>query len=137
MSETGGGVSASEGLMAGASLAEGVFGVFAAGAQARQLRNNARSRELQGLAESNQRAREGREAVAAGAAIAGASGFTLEGSATDVLARMAAEAETNSARARWEAHWDAEQMRYEAKVRKRQAWIGLGVSILKSAAVFA
>lgn len=129
----GSGMSAADALGAGTALLDGIFSLSAGLAQAKALKSDARQRELEGIAESNDRAREGRAAQGAGAAIAGASGFTLEHSATDVLARMAQESETSAARARWEASRDAAQARYEAKVRKRQAIFGFFGSILKAA----
>lgn len=130
-------IDTSDAFASGATLADGIFGMFMAGAQAKALRSDARAVEAAGIAEANDRARAGREAVATGAAIAGASGFTTEHSATDVLARMAAEAETSAGRARWEANREADRLRYEAKVRKRGALFGLFSSVIKSAAIVA
>lgn len=137
MSEAGGGISTADAALGASSALEGIFGIFSAAAQAKALRADARATELTGIAEANRRAALGREAVGAGFAIAGASGFTTEYSATDVLARLAAEAETSAARARWEANREADQLRYEAKVRKRNALFGLFSGIVKGAAAAA
>ena len=127
------GFSAGTAIGAAADVAQGFFGLFGGFAQAKALKQDARQRELIGIAEANDIARQGREAEAFGAAQAGASGFTLEGSATDVLARLGAEAETAAQRARWEAYRDADQARYEAKIRKRQGILGFAGAFLGAA----
>lgn len=133
----GGGISAADASLGAANVLEGIFGALIAGKQAAGLRADARTTELAGLAESNRRARLGREAIGAGIAIAGASGFTTEHSATDVLAQMAAEAETSAARARWEANGEADKLRFEAKVRKRAGLIGIFTGFVKGASAVA
>jgi hypothetical protein len=101
-----------------AQLANGFFAMQAHNANARAYQANARQREIEAVAEANDRARDGRAAVATGVAIAGASGFTTSGSAADVLARMAAEADTAAARARYEGLRDAQALRHRAKLEK-------------------
>lgn len=101
-------------------LIEG-FGALQAGKAAdKAARADADQREREGMAEANDRARQGRAAVARGAAIAGSSGFTLEGSAMDVLTRMEQEASTAAERARYESYRDADRLRYQGKVAKQQ-----------------
>lgn len=135
MSETqSGGIRTADAALGASTAIEGVFGFFTSLAQSRALKADARATELAGIAESNARAAAGREAEASGAAIAGASGFTTEYSAADVLSRLAAEAETSAARARWEASVEADRLRYEAKVRKRAGIFGIVTGLVKGAA---
>lgn len=121
---------------AAVALAEGFFAMQTHRANANQLQGTARQRELEGVSEALDRTRAGRAAVATGVTIAGASGFTSSGSATDVLARMAQEAEVSAARARFEASRDADLMRYRAKVERRQASMSMIGGIIKAGASF-
>lgn len=134
MSDEGGGIRTSDAALGASTALEGIFGFFAARKQAAGLRADARATELAGIAEANRRARLGREAIGTGTAIAGASGFTTEHSATDVLAQMAAESETSAARARWEANTEADKLRFEAKVRKRAGLLGIFTGLAAGAA---
>ncbi len=129
-------ISTAQIAQSGVPLLGGIFGLSAAVSQARALRVTARQVENAGIAEANTIGRQGRFAVGRGVAIAGASGFTVDGSASDVLADLAAEAETSAARARWSADREAERLRFEARQTKRAGVFGLVSSVFKTGAAF-
>lgn len=129
---SGGGISGSQYASAGAAAAEGIFGLYQSLNQARALKRSARQVEMAGIADANDRAREGRRAIGYGMAVAGASGFTVDGSATDVLAELSALSETSAARARWSADREAERLRFEARQTKRAGIFGAILGVAKA-----
>lgn len=118
-------------------IATGVsaVGAFAGSrARSRALKADAVAEQQAGAAESADILREGRRAQGAGAAVAGASGVTLEGSAVDVLAQMAAENATSAGRARWDASRRALRLRNEAAQVKRQGTFDLVTGLMEAGA---
>ncbi len=112
-------------LAAGAAGVQALGGFFGRRARARSLAEDARIQTLAGESEARDRMRAGSAAMAAGAARGAASGFTLEGSATDVLAQMARDVEVDAGRARWDAALRARRLRNEARQENRNAVLGL------------
>lgn len=90
-------------------------------ARARFLFVQARRAAQFGVSRSVEVARSGRSAVATAAVRAGASGFTAEGSATDVIARLAQEAETGRQRALYEGFRESDDLRHQARIQKSSA----------------
>lgn len=128
------GVSPGTALGAAGHLVDGI-GAFVAGrARAAGLRADARARIETGEAQADDIMREGREAVAFGTVQAGASGFTVDGSALDVIGRLAQEADTASRRARWQSMREADKIRQEARSAKRGAIFGLAKGVLSAGA---
>lgn len=116
-------------LDAGAQVADGIFGYFNSRRQAAALRADARRREREGFAEEVTLRQEGRRQVGAGTAIAGASGFGVSGSALDVLADLAAEADVSARRARYQGLRDAAVLRTRAKSTLESGRQGLFTSL--------
>lgn len=118
-----------------AGQAVGAFGgFFARKARARLLKRDAFNQMLAGEAEAADRLREGQAALAAATTRAAASGFTTEGSATDVIAGLARRVDTDSQRARYDASLRAKRLRNEAKQERRAAAFGLGGGLLGATA---
>lgn len=122
-----------EALNAVGTLADGLFSRWSYRQRAAALRNQASRRRLEGEAEANDRARAGRQAVGRGLAVAGASGFTAQGSAADVLAMMARDVSVSASRARYEAYRDAAVLDTQARMAYRAGNMGLIGSLLGSA----
>lgn len=126
-------------------------GSLYSGAMSRKLRN-ARARGLDmdaqmavAAGESNARAiaRNANAAQGSGVVAAGSSGFTIEGSALDVLGWMEQEFASEAGKARWEAGRQAMAIRNEAslerfqgKVDMVQGIIGAGASLAGSSGGF-
>lgn len=119
-----------------ASVAQGIFAISAGRAQNAHNREMARQRELQAVAEANDRARQGRAALGTGAAIAGASGFTTGGSASDVLRWMAQRSQTSADRARIDGYRDADNLRYRGQQAQSAGYAQATVSFLNAAGEF-
>lgn len=113
-------ISGSEALAAGVPLLDGIFGFFGGRAQGRAFRARANQRLRESVTEAEDRSRAGRARVARGVTIAASSGFTTEGSATDVLARMAQEEQTGADRALYEGLRDARELRYRERLARRR-----------------
>lgn len=130
------GVSAGQVLGSAGHLIEGIGAFTAARARAAGLRADARARLETGEAQADDIMREGRAAVAFGTVQAGASGFTVDGSAMDVIGRLAQEADTASRRARWQSMREADRLRQEAAQAKRAGIFGLLKGVASAAASF-
>lgn len=111
---------AAAGLSAASSVMSGL-GQRAAGRarHASLMRNSVRQNEI-GAAEAARSDRESRRAIGRGVTLAGKSGFTIEGSALDVIAGMAQEATADAGRAVWEGSLRAARLRADAKEAKKR-----------------
>lgn len=111
-----------------------VGGFLSRRARAKLLKRDAHNQMLAGEAEAADRLREGRAAIAQATTIAAASGFTTEGSATDVIAGLARRVDTDSRRARFEASLRVQRLKNEARQEKRAAIFGLASGLLSAGA---
>ena len=99
-------------LSTGFSAVGSLLGGFS---QARQLRARARNVRSEGHARANDVAKDGRQALAAGNVVVGASGLTGEGSAEDVLTYLAQEVNADERRERHTANREAIQLENKAR----------------------
>lgn len=90
-------------------------------AQSRFLFAQSRRAAEFGVTAAQEVSRAGRASVSTATARAGASGFTTSGSAEDVIARLAQEAETSRQRALYEGFREADDLRYQAQVARQNA----------------
>lgn len=130
-------MSAGQALGAGGQAIGAVGGFFGGRGRAKLLKRDAHNQMLAGEAEAADRLREGRAALAAASVAAASSGFTSEGSATDVLASLARRVDTDSRRARWEASLRVQRLKNEARAEKRAATFGLVSGLLGAGASLA
>ncbi len=127
-------MSAAAAVGAGGQVIGAVGGFFSRRGRAKLLKRDAHNQMLAGEAEAGDRIREGRAALAGASVAAASSGFTGEGSATDVIAGLARRVDTDSRRARWEASLRVQRLRNEAKQEKRAAVFGLASGLLGAGA---
>lgn len=119
-------------LQAGGQMVQGVAQFGASRARAKALRAQARDTRRMGEVEYRRRAEEGRRALASATARAAASGFTVGGSALNVIADMAREKDANARGARWEASREAMSLRNTARQVKAQGTAALLSSSLQA-----
>lgn len=100
--------------------------------RARVLEQDALARKAAGESEALGIEREGRAAVAAGTVAAATSGFTVDGSALDVLGWMEQQTGANAGKARWEAEREARAIRNEAAATRYQGKVAYATGLIRA-----
>lgn len=119
-------------LQAGGQMVSGLAQYGAAKARSKAMRAEAKETRKLGDVEYRRRAEEGRRQLASATARAAASGFTVEGSALNVIADMARENDANARGARWEASRAALGLRNTARQVRAQGTAALLSSTLQA-----
>lgn len=109
--------------------------------QASMMEADAQTARQIGAAQSDISRREGARAVGEAVALQGASGFAMDGSAMDVIAKLAGDYDYQARTARYEAGRTSRRLTAEADVTRIQgrldqesAYIGAGLQIGRTAA---
>lgn len=126
------------------SILQGVGSIFtgfranaAAKARARALEADAEEKKTEGALAAASITRDASRAIGRGVVAAASSGFTVSGSALDVLGDMAQEYDASSRNAVRNARFAALRLRNEARVSRYNGATALTEGIVRGAASFA
>lgn len=119
-------------LQAGGQVVQGVATFGASRARAKAMQAQAKETRKLGDVEYRRRTEEGRRQLASATARAAASGFTVEGSALNVIADLARENDANARGARWAASREALSLRNTARQVKAQGNAALLSGVLQA-----
>lgn len=111
---------ASAAMSAAGSIASGMAAKNQADAQAQAYRNQANTVRDQGAYEAQRQNEQAQAAMGQGINIANASGFTLEGSPSDVLTTNASNAALDQGQILWNSKKQASDLNYQAQLSEIQ-----------------